>query len=135
VNARAWLGGISLGLAIAACNGEVPTGSGSNAGTLRVDLTTPNSGADGAAVVILTGPAVPTSVTASPGLTMWGGPVAARVDTIALTGSLTAGTILTLSVGDVTLANQYSATLRQVAASDQTVALRDLTGYALAVVQ
>jgi hypothetical protein len=68
------------------------------AGTLTVNLTTPNSGLDGAAIVVLSAPTPPGSVTAAAGLTLWGGPVTAANATIALTGTLSAGPILTLQV-------------------------------------
>ena len=127
---------VSLVILGIACNKDKDgTGPGPLAGVLKVVLTTPNSGSDGAAVVILTAPAVPTSVTAASGLDLWGGPVATAVDTIALTGTLSAGTILTLQVADVRKFADYSATLREVANSDATVALRDLTGYSLTVTQ
>ena len=122
---------LGMAVALAACS-EPTRPDNANAGTLQVVLTTPNSGADGAAVVILVAPAVPTAVTAGAGLALWGGPVDTPVDTIALTGPLSAGTILTLAVRDTRLADQYTATLRDVAASEG-VALRDLTGYALTV--
>jgi hypothetical protein len=111
------------------------TGAGANHGTLRVELTSPNSGLDGAAVVVLTGPAAPRSVTAATGLTLWGAPVTTTPGSVAVTGVLSTGAILTLEVDDVTLVSQYSATLREVAAHDTTVALRALAGYSLTVVR
>jgi hypothetical protein len=97
---------------------------------------TPNSGQDGAAVVVLSGPAIPITVTAAPGLVLWGGPVQTAQATVALTGTLNAGTILTIQVADVALVSQYSATLREVARGDSTVVLRDgLAGYSLTVVR
>ena len=119
-----------LVLALGSCKDEVmqPT----RFATLQVVLTTPNSGRDGAAVVILTSPAKPAAVHAGSGLTLWGR-VNAPVDTIALTGLLFSGTILTVEVRDPDLVSQYRATLREVAAGDGSVALRDLTGYALTV--
>ena len=104
-------------------------------GTLSVNLATPNSGQDGGAVVQISGPVAPRSVTAASGLTLWGGPVTTPQSTIALTGVLSSGTILMIEVEDVTLASQYSATLREVSNTDATVALRVLTGYSLSVVR
>jgi len=106
--------------------------TGPTAGTLTVSLTTPNSGLDGAAIVLLSAPAVPGSVTPAAGLTLWGGPVTTATQTIALTGTLSAGTILTLQVDDTKRVGQYSATLRQVAATTG-FALRPLAGYSLTV--
>ncbi|HET9383921.1 MAG TPA: hypothetical protein VFO67_02160 [Gemmatimonadales bacterium] len=102
--------------------------------TLRVVLTSPNSGQDGSAVVMLSGPATPRSVVTVAGLQLWGAPVQSSASTIALTGTLTNGTILTFET-DERYANQFSATLREVANIDATVGLRELTGYALAVMQ
>lgn len=132
MRARSVVRGVALvlGLALLSCNDEPvqPT----QVATLRVMLTTPNSGWDGAAVVILTSPATPVAVHAGSGLTLWGR-VNSPVDTIALTGLLFSGTILTVEVHNPDLVSQYRATLREVAAGDGSVALRDLTGYALTV--
>jgi len=125
---------LMMGVALLGIACSDDTGPGTS-GSLKVVLTTPNSGNDAAALVILTAPAVPTSVTAASGLALWGGPVATAVDTIALTGTLSAGTILTIEVADVRRVGDYSATLKEVANGDATVGLRDLTGYALTVKQ
>ena len=111
------------------CRGD---GTGPVAGALKVNLTTPNSGLDGAAVVVLSAPAVPGSVTPATGLTLWGGPITTASATIALTGTLGTGTILTLQVNDVNKVGQYSATLQQVAAS-AGFGLRSLANYSLTV--
>ena len=113
-----------------ACKGD---GTGPTAGTLVVRLTTPNSGLDGAAIIVLSGPAAPGSVTPAAGLTLWGGPVTAATTTIALTGTLSTGTILTIQVEDTKLAAQYTATLQQVAVSTTPFTLRQLSGYLLTV--
>lgn len=115
---------------VVACGGD---STGPVAGTLKVTLTTPNSGQDGAAIVVLTGPAVPSAVTAGPGLTVWGGPVTATPAKVIVTGTLAAGTILTLQVEDINKVSQYGATLQQVAASTSPFPLRSLTGYSLSV--
>ncbi len=114
---------------LAACKGN-PTGP--VAGTLKVNLTTPNSGFDGAAVIALTSPVPPTSVTPTAGLALWGGPVATTNARIVLTGTLSTGTILTLQVDDVNKVGQYSVTVQQVAAA--TYQRRSsLTGYSATV--
>jgi hypothetical protein len=113
-----------------ACGGN---STGPTAGTLTVSLTTPNSGLDGAAILVLSGPAAPGSVTPAAGLTLWGGPVSTATTTIALTGTLSTGTILTLQVEDTKLAAQYTATLQQVAVSTTPFTLRQLSGYLLTV--
>ena len=117
-----------------ACKDDDP-GAVKIPGTLRVNLTTPNSGQDGAAVVVLSGPVAPRSVTAGSGLTLWGGPVTTPQSSIALTGTLSTGQILTLEIDDIEQASQYTAMLREVSKTDSTVALRSLTGYALSVVR
>ena len=104
-------------------------------GTLTVSLTTPNSGQDGGAVVQLSGPEAPQSVTAASGLTLWGGPVTTAQSSIALTGVLNTGPILTLQIKDISKAGQYTASLREVSAHDSTVAIRSLAGYSLTVEQ
>ena len=129
---RALILGLSVALIVAGCKDDEPVAV--NPGTLRVNLTTPNSGLDGAAVVMLRGPAAPRSVTTVSGLTLWGGPVTTSQSTIALTGVLNTGPILTLEVIDIGQASQYTATLREVSTNDATVALRALTGYSLTVV-
>lgn len=113
---------------LAACKNS----TGPVAGTLKVNLTTPNSGSDGAAVIVLTSPVPPTSVTPAAGLALWGGPVATTNARIVLTGTLSTGTILTLQVDDVNKVGQYSVTVQQVAAT--TFQLRNpLTLYSATV--
>ncbi len=86
--------------------------------------------------MVLSGPTVPGTITPAAGLTLWGGPVTTANATIALTGTLSAGTIFTLQVDDINKVAQYGATLQQVAATAaggfQT---RPLAGYSLAVVK
>ena len=113
-----------------ACGGN---STGPTAGALTVSLTTPNTGLDGAAIIVLSGPAVPGSVTPAAGLTLWGGPVPTATTTIALTGTLSSGTILTIQVEDTKLAAQYTATLQQVATKTTPFTLRQLSGYLLTV--
>lgn len=115
---------------VLACRGD---SAGPVAGTLKVDLTTPNSGQDGAAIVVLSGPAVPVAVSPGPGLAVWGTPVTAMPAKVIVTGTLATGTILSLQVEDVNKATQYTATLLQVARPFPSFALRSLTGYTLSV--
>ena len=127
MNRLALLGLVLLALG---CKDDV---AGSTPVTLQVVLTSPNSGQDGSAVVMISGPATPRSVSAVAGLQLWGAPVQSAVSSVALTGVLSNGTLLTFET-DAKFASQFTATLREVAKSDATVALRDLTGYSLAVV-
>jgi len=123
-------------LLLPGCGDDKEPTASDKAGQLRVVLTTPNAGQDGAAVIVLNGPTAPRNVTAGSGLNLWGGPVNTPQATIALTGVLNAGPILVLDVDDVTRAGEYSATLREVSSADESVALRtDLSGYSLTVMQ
>jgi hypothetical protein len=128
---------MALGLTLVgiSCAKDEPTAL-KTPGTVRVNLTTPHSGLDGAAVVVLSGPATPRSVTPGAGLTLWGAPVETPQSRVALTGVLNAGTILTLEIEDIELASQYTATLHEVANGDSTVAIRSpLSEYSLVVVR
>jgi hypothetical protein len=115
---------------LVACGGD---STGPVAGSLTVTLTTPNGGQDGAAIIVLSGPAAPAAVTPGAGLVLWGGPVTTATAKVIVTGTLSAGTILTLQVDDVNQVRQYSATLLQIAQSSPPFGLRSLTGYALSV--
>lgn len=115
---------------LVACKGS----TGPVAGTLTVNLTTPNSGSDGALVLVLSSPVAPISVTPGAGLALWGAPVTTTSARLALTGTLSTGPMLRLQVDDVNKVGQYSVTLQQVAASG-TFSLRPplLTGYSVSV--
>jgi len=117
----------SVGLLLA-CSGT----TGPVAGTLKVNLADPNNGQDGAVLLVLSAPVVPTSVAAGAGLTLWGAPVTAANATLVLTGTVSTGTILTLQVDDINKVAQYNATLQQVASSSDYT-LRPLVGYSLTV--
>jgi len=106
--------------------------SGPSSGTLTVNLTTPNSGFDGAVMLVLSSPVAPTSVTAGAGLALWGGPVTTTSAKLVLTGTITSGPILTLQVNDVNQVSQYSVSLQQVA-STGFVLRSSLTGYSTTV--
>lgn len=116
-------------IALAACKGN---STGPVAGALKVNLTTPNSGFDGAALLVLSSPVPPSSVTPGAGLALWGGPVATTNAKIVLTGTLSTGTILTLQVDDVNKVAQYTVTIQDVAASG-TFLVRPHTGYSAVV--
>jgi hypothetical protein len=116
-------------IALVACKGN---STGPVAGALKVNLTTPNSGFDGAALLVLSSPVPPSSVTPGAGLALWGGPVATTNAKIVLTGTLSTGTILTLQVDDVNKVAQYTVTIQDVAASG-TFLVRPHTGYSAVV--
>jgi len=115
---------------LAACGGG---GTGPVAGILKVKLaTTPNSGLDGAVLLTVTGPVIPTGAAAQAGFRLFGTPVA-TTNKFAVTGTLSTGAILfTIDVPDINKVSQYSATIQQVAASSN-YALRTLGGYSLTV--
>ena len=118
---------VSLGVLLS-CGGA----TGPVAGTLKVNLTDPHTGQDGAVLLVLSAPVVPVSVSAGPGLTLWGGPVTATTAKLVLTGTVTTGTILTLQVEDVSKVQQYSVSLQQAArGSDYQV--ESVDGYSVTV--
>jgi hypothetical protein len=112
------------------CGGD---GTGPVAGNLSVRLTSPNSGADSAIVLTITGPAALTGVTPGAGLRLFAQPVGGTTTRFALTGQLTTNTtILTIGVANVNAVGQYSGTIQGVAQANY--ALRALPGgYALTV--
>jgi hypothetical protein len=109
-------------------------GSGPVAGNLKVQLASPNSGADSAIVLTITGPAALTSATPGAGLRLFAQPLGATATSFALTGRLTtATTILTIGVADINAVSQYAATIQGIAQPNYT--LRILPGgYALSVI-
>lgn len=107
--------------------------TGPVAGTLTVHLASPNNGQDGAVLLALSAPAPPVSVSAGPGLTLWGGPVTTVTARLILTGNVTSGTMLTLQVQDVGKVGQYAVTLQQVASSSTFQLRASLTGYSVTV--
>ena len=106
-------------------------GTGPVAGSLKIELTTPNSGADGAIVVFVTGPVAPLSAAAPAGLRAFYDSLGITAK-LAVTGTLSAGTILTIGVDDVNRVAEYTATVQQVAATGYQLR-PSLAGYALAV--
>ena len=118
---------VSVGLLLA-CSGT----TGPVAGTLKVNLASPNNGLDGAVLLVLSSPVPPASVNAGPGLTLWGGPVTTANATLVLTGTVSTGTLLTLQVDDINRFKQYSVTLQQVAKSVDH-SLESLGNYSVTV--
>lgn len=108
-------------------------GSGPVGGELRVQLTTPNPGADSAMVITVTGPVALTSATAGPGLRMFSQSLTGVATKFALLGRLDGGaTVLVIGVADVSKAESYAATVNQVARGNHQ--LRPLlAGYSLTV--
>jgi len=117
----------SVGLLLA-CGGT----TGPVAGTLKVNLASPNNGVDGAVLLVLSAPVAPVAVSAGSGLTLWGGPVTTANATLVLTGNVTTGTLLTLQVDDINKVRQYAVTLQQVAQTSG-YQLESLAGYSVTV--
>jgi hypothetical protein len=106
--------------------------SGPQPGNLTVRLVSPNSGADSAIILTVTGPAALTSAAAGTGLRLFQQPLGGTTTRFALTGQLNNNaTILTIGVADVGAFSQYNASIQGVALPNFT--LRGLAGYALAV--
>ncbi len=122
-----------LALALAGAGSCSSDGGGPVAGMLTVSLTTPNSGADGAILLSVTGPQAPTRITAGAGLRAFSQPLSMTTK-VAVTGTLTSGAILTFGVTDTRQAAQYAATIQSVAAAAD-FQLRSLSGYSLTVSQ
>lgn len=112
------------------CGGD---GTGSRPGNLLVRLTTPNSGADSAIVLTITGPAPLTGATAGAGLRVFHQALSGTSTRFALTGRLDANaTILTIGVNDVSAVSQYGGTIQGIAQANYQ--LRTLPGgYSLAI--
>jgi hypothetical protein len=122
---------LAIGTVAAISCGKDVTNSGP--GTLKVRLTSPNSGADSAIVLTISGPAALTSATAGTGLRLFQQPLGGTTTRFALTGLLANGAvILTIGVPDVGALSQYSGAINGVALPNYQ--LRVLPGgYALAL--
>jgi hypothetical protein len=121
---------VALALAGGAGSCSSDGGTGPVAGVLTVSLATPNAGTDGAILFSVSGPQALTSVTAGPGLRVFSQSLS-TLTRLAVTGTLTNGSVVTIGVADTRNAAQYSATVQAVAAPD--FRLRSLAGYSLTV--
>ena len=84
-------------------------------------------------LVLLAGPAAPTSLSAGPGLTLWQLPINGQTtNSVALTGTLVNGPILIIGVEDVNKVGDYGAVIQDVAANG-TYALRNKSSYSVTV--
>ena len=126
---RLFLLAAALGATLS-CGGKA---TGPVAGNIVVSLQTPNSGSDGAILVLLAGPAAPTSLSAGPGLTLWQLPINGQTtNSVALTGTLVNGPILIIGVEDVNKVGDYGVVIQDVAANG-TYALRNKSSYSVTV--
>ena len=105
--------------------------SDNSPGILKVNLTTPNGGADKAILLTVNGPGKLVSAAPGSGLRLFSQSLS-TTSKVALTGTLASGTILTIEVPDISKSSQYTATILQVATP--AYQLRSLTGYSLKVV-
>ena len=112
-------------VAVLACS-KSPTAP--QAGTLSIQLQSPNSGLDGAMIFTLTGPNPVTNVVAAAGDTLWSTDFSGNTSRVLLTGSIRSGVILTFDVPDVNVPDQYNVTINQVASSSD-YSLRSLVSY------
>ncbi len=101
------------------------------AGNLKVTLTSPNNGADGAILVTVKGPSPLTGATPGTGLRLFSQPFVADSTRFVLTGPLASGVLLTIGVADTSKVLSYVATIQQTAAFNYQ--LRALSGYSLKV--
>lgn len=126
--------GVALLAAVASvgmsCGDKGPTLSGP--GLLKVRLTSPNTGADSAIVLTITGPAALTSATPGNGLRLFQQSLGTSTK-FALVGQLNnSAVILTIGIQDLGELSQYSGTIEGVAQPNYQ--LRALPGgYALAL--
>ena len=108
-------------------------GGGPDAGNLTVRLVSPNSGADSAIIVTITGPAALTAATPGAGLRLFQQPLGNATTRFALVGQLnTNATILTIGVPNTGVVSQYSGTVDVVALPNYQLR-SSLSGYALAI--
>ena len=111
--------------------------NGPVAGNLKVQLTSPNSGADSAIVFTITSPAALTSATPGAGLRLFAQALGGTTTRFALTGRLTtATTILTIGVQNVNAVGQYSGSVDGVAQPNYALRISPGTsGYLLTVIR
>lgn len=107
--------------------------SGPKAGELKVVLTTPNPGQDGAIVFTINGPAALTSLTAEPTLRAFTDGTGGVTTKVIVTGTLTNASIVRIGVEDVGQVTLYAAAVNQVAAT--TYQVRHQGGYALTIIK
>ncbi len=122
---------ITLGLSVS-CGGGADIAAPPTPGTLTVTLATPRDD-DGALLVTLHGPVAPTAITAHPGLRLFMGSAPATTTRLVLTGAISRGAILSLSVPDVAQASDFTGSVEEVASSSFEIGIA--TDYSLSVAQ
>ena len=125
------VGLLAAALVVGLSCGKDGTGP-SGPGTLVVRLTSPNSGADSAIVVTISGPQPLTSAVAGPGLRLFQQPLGGTSTKFALIGQLnTNAVLLTIGIQDLAHMSQYAGAIDGIARPNYQ--LRAQTGYALAL--
>ncbi len=108
------------------------TGGGSRAGNIIVNLATPNSD-DGAVRVTFTGPQVTTPQASSGNLVLYSSQRSPEILDVIVVGDLQAGPLFSVAVIDIDRLAEYSASVTEVAARDDTMR-SDASGYSLSLV-
>ncbi len=113
---------------------EAPNGSGggSRAGNITVNLATPNSD-DGAVRVTFTGPQVTTPQASAGNVVLYSSQRSPEVLDVIVVGDLQAGPLFSVAVIDIDRIGEYSASVTEVAARDDTMRA-DASGYSLSLV-
>jgi hypothetical protein len=119
-----WLLGAAAALALG-CGGEKKGPSGPTAGELTVSFTS-LTGTDGALLLLVTGAV--TSIQPVGSYQMSQAPAGVNATRLVLTGAISPGDILKLSVPDVDAASSYAVTI-EAAADRNTFALADPVLY------
>ena len=111
-----------------------PGGGGGtgNAGTLIVILATPNSD-DGAVRMTFTGPSVTTPQAFSTSFVVYSTQGSQVTLDVIVVGDLENGPLFSVPVADITRLSEYSVTVTEVAARDDTMR-SDLSGYLASLV-
>ena len=124
--------GLLLGVTSACGEGATPPPLPSSPGALRLDLDTPHSD-DGAVVVTLHGPDISHPQAASPAYLAYSrSDSGAHQIRLIIVGDLKGGALGTVSVGPGHQLSDYSVTIDQVAARNDTLRA-DLSGYRVRV--
>jgi hypothetical protein len=112
---------------------DAPNGGGTgNAGTLIVNLATPNSD-DGAVRVTFTGPIVTTPQSSSTNLVVYSSQRSQTTLDVIVIGDLANGPLFFVPVTDINRLSEYSVVVTEVAARDD-IMRTDLSGYVTSLV-
>jgi hypothetical protein len=107
-------------------------GGGGNAGTLIVNLATPNSD-DGAVRMTFTGPNVTTPQASSASLVIFSTQVSQSTLDVIVVGNLANGPVFSVPVTDINRLSEYSVTVTEAAARDDAMRT-GVSGYVASLV-